>query len=747
VKNNIVIFLALAIFFVPAVSRAVIVPQASLTVIVNTQGSDANFHFHLTGTQDFDLQTNSLTASGIISMFAPSGSYTLSQDNALGLKVSNIFCTSDNPSDVFFYQQNSVLFTPKFFENITCTFNNVKATTPVLIVPGLLGTEMKNGADKLWLDLVHNFTDISDQFMNPLQFNNNLAPSDVSLDMGSVVGKETANVGAGKITVFDYTEGLVNEFRGQGYVDGQDLFTFPYDWRYGVSGKYADGTTNSDLLKRRINDILQQTGADKVDVVAHSLGGLIVKEYAMEHLADNHIGKAVFVGVPNTGAPKSVKVLLQGDSFGIPWLSQDEIKKISANMPAAYDLLPSQQYYNVKGDSYIEVVDHTDLFNTTLRDLNYEESKSFLTNDHGLNPQAVANSENLHTQSFDNFDLRTAGINLYAIDGCKAGTLGKVIEVRQKDILGNSYTTYDKPKEVPGDGTVPLESATNLPINQANKYYALVSDHGKMPSEDGIRQEIVNLISGSNLSTGNNLITQDISKCQLNGKAVSVFSPVDIFVTDQNGNKLGLAEDGSVINEIPNADFEIWGDSSSADKHKFAYLPTDNGQVYTINMQGTDTGTYTIKADNIQNSQTTKTEVFSNLSVSPVLTGQINISSGETTLAVDTNGDGATNEVLHPSAVLSGEQSNDLISPVSSATIVGERKKPLKKIISWLKVKKTGSDDNCLKVEIKASDGNSGVLNINYNLDGAGYQKISGDTADIDVAGEGEHTILFFFYR
>jgi len=167
-----------------------------------------------------------------------------------------------------------------------------------------------------------------------------------------------------------------------------------------------------------------------------------------------------------------------------------------------------------------------------------------------------------------------------------------------------------------------------------------------MPSQEGIRQEIVNLISGSNLSTGSNLITQDINWCQLNGRAISVFSPVNIFVIDQNGNKLGLAEDGSIVNEIPNADFEIIGE------HKFLYLPQDNGQIYAINMQGTATGTYTIKSQNISNGQITKAEIFSDLPVTPTLIGQVDINSnGTTVLSVKQNLNDAPITIL-PSKVL-----------------------------------------------------------------------------------------------
>jgi len=454
---------------------------------------------------------------------------------------------------------------------------------------------------------------------------------------------------------------------------------FPYDWRYGVTGEYASGKTNADLVKEKIDEVLQQTGADKVDVVAHSLGGLIVKEYAMDNPTDNHIGKAVFVGVPNTGAPKAVKALLQGDNFNIHFelfgqtfgLSEAEIKKISENMPASYDLLPSQQYYNEKG-SYVEVVNVQSPY-TIISDnnLNYGESKSFLIQDYSLNSLAMANAEALHTQNFDNYDLRTAGIDVYAINGCKAGTLGKIVEMRTKNVYGPDTVTYSTPKETPGDGTVPLESATNLPINQNNKYYALVSDHGKMPSQNGIKQEIVNLISGSNLNVGSDLITQDINQCQLNGKGFSVFSPIDIFITDQFGNQLGFADDGSVMNEIPNADFEVWGEpANSADRHKFVYLPTDEGQTYNISLQGTDTGTYTIKVDDIHNNQVIGGEVFESLPVTSDLTGAINLSSalGQTTLTAKEDKESQP-ETIYPTKILTEEEAEDYLPPMAVITM------------------------------------------------------------------------------
>lgn len=605
-----------------------------------------------------------------------------------------------------------------YIDNITEGLNR----NPVLIVPGLMGTEMKNGNELLWADLDRMVPNLSDNFIDPLQFKKDLSPSVIDVFKASVIKKLETTLG---LVNFDYTDGLITEFKNQGYVEGENLFAFPYDWRYGVSGKYADNKTNVDLLAQKIQDILTQTGSDKIDIVAHSLGGLIVKKYVVDHPADHHIGKAIFVGVPNTGSPKSIKVLLQGDNFDIPWLSQNEIKKISENLPAAYDLLPSQQYYDTKG-SFLKVTDEG-LFDNwndyTEKDLNYSEFGNFLTNDHSLNSLALTGAVNLHTADFDNFDLRTAGVDLYSINGCKSGTINNIIEHRFQNAFGQSFTDYKMVKFKTGDGTVSLESSTNLPIDQSHKFYMLTADHSKMMSQDGSRQEIVNLISGSTLEVKPKFITQDISKCNLNGKAISIFSPIDILVTDQNGNHLGIVSDGSIVNEIPNADFELLSE------HKFLYLPTDDQQTYNIQIKGTGTGTYTINSQNIVNNEVINTEIFSNLPVTPSLTGQINLGT-QTTLTIKQTPN-SSNETILPSANLNAAQSEDVAPPVSVVTISGL----------------AGQKDfyrSDLNIAISATDTISGVLALNYNIDGAGYQKMLTNSVTLTLVKEGNHSIAFF---
>src|SRR3989344_4487663 len=447
-KNKLITILVLASLILPSISQALIfIPTANITIVVNTQGEDSAFTFNLSDGEQFNLQTENLTTSYSTSIVAFGNQYVLSQENIQGLKIGSINCVSDNQSDIISYTADGVIFSPISQENIICTFNNVKGKTPILIVPGLMGTEMKKGNELLWADVIRMVNPFNtDSFMDPLQFNSNVKPVDTSITLDQVITRKP---------LFDYSEGLISTFVSQGYAENENLFTFPYDWRYGASGKNADGKTNSDLLGEKIQNILAQTGSDKVDVVAHSQGGLVVKKYVVDHSSDHHIGKAVFVGVPNTGSLKAIKVLLQGDNFGVLGLSESEMKKISVNLPTAYDLLPTQQYYDAKG-SFVKVIDYglvINPFDTTEKDLTYNQFGDFLTLDHNFNSQALTNAENLHTQAFDEFDMRTVGIDLYAIDGCKTGTLDKIVERRSQSLLGAPLNDYQNVSFSIGDGT------------------------------------------------------------------------------------------------------------------------------------------------------------------------------------------------------------------------------------------------------------------------------------------------------
>jgi len=65
---------------------------------------------------------------------------------------------------------------------------------------------------------------------------------------------------------------LLATLEANGYVRDTTLFTFPYDWR-------NSNVDTALLLKQKINGVKAICNCFKVDIVAHSMGGLVTRQY------------------------------------------------------------------------------------------------------------------------------------------------------------------------------------------------------------------------------------------------------------------------------------------------------------------------------------------------------------------------------------------------------------------------------------------------------------------------------------
>ena len=87
--------------------------------------------------------------------------------------------------------------------------------------------------------------------------------------------------------------------------DGYEVFEVPWDWRVsvlepdaGANGQYAWQL----YLKPIVDEAKRVTGHSKVDVVAHSMGGLLTRSYIQSSQYDGDIDKLAMLGTPNEGA-------------------------------------------------------------------------------------------------------------------------------------------------------------------------------------------------------------------------------------------------------------------------------------------------------------------------------------------------------------------------------------------------------------------------------------------------------------
>ncbi|MFZ3100017.1 MAG: hypothetical protein WA103_02165 [Minisyncoccales bacterium] len=554
---------------------------------------------------------------------------------------------------------------------------------PVLFVPGILGTEIKDDDNIIWINEgMHNPFN-ADDFMDVLAFDNNLTPIQ-NLILGEVIKRK-------KFLAWehDYTQGLTNEFTAQGYdaaegSESQTFYTFPYDWRYGASGVYPKpkGTgqmdvTNSVLLGRRIEELAKISPTGKVDVIAHSLGGLVAKKYVLEN-GDPKIGKLVFLGVPNLGAPLAGRGLIAGTDFGVFGLNPQELKKISQNMPAAYDLLPTKNYFSAKG-SWVRILKETDRWGVNeTQNLDWTQTRIYLAGA-GANNTALTNAVNLHSDEFDADNvyeiMANKSIDSYNIAGCRSATFSTLLDMQNKTGVHQYYDYFEFAN---GDDTVPFESANRKLAKDENTFYVRDAKHGQMPSAAGIRQKIAGIISQNNIPLPNNKIItraqllENERLCRLLGIALRIDSPLAIKVTDQDGNIIEDVAGVGPKNEIPGAMFEI------NEGKKFVYLPQNENQQYQISLQGEGDGFFTLTARAVEDDLLQEPRVFSLLPVSKKLSGGIELNGQETIIKIDNDGDGKIDQTLSQDETFT---INELMADFNRYIAAGLVKKPQRTVI------------------------------------------------------------------
>lgn len=82
------------------------------------------------------------------------------------------------------------------------------------------------------------------------------------------------------------------------------------DIYYGNQDSNADIETNGNIIKRRIENILSETGAEKINIIAHSKGGLDAR-YAITSLGmANKVASITTISTPHNGS-KTVDILLK----------------------------------------------------------------------------------------------------------------------------------------------------------------------------------------------------------------------------------------------------------------------------------------------------------------------------------------------------------------------------------------------------------------------------------------------------
>jgi pimeloyl-ACP methyl ester carboxylesterase len=216
---------------------------------------------------------------------------------------------------------------------------------PVIFVPGIAGSELYNDKELVWINagrLLGSQLPILSLFSMNWLLPLRLAADGVSpylpayhIHTGDIMRKNLT----------DAYSGMLEMLKAEGYVEGRDLRLLPYDWR-------LDPALAADQLGRLVDMTLAETGARQVILVAHSLGGLVARDYVVRGGASK-VKASISLATPWLGAPLAYRALEYGWDLGLKlpgtrWaaMSPKDVKLLVQNYPSVYALAPESGYFD-----------------------------------------------------------------------------------------------------------------------------------------------------------------------------------------------------------------------------------------------------------------------------------------------------------------------------------------------------------------------------------------------------------------
>ncbi|WZL71788.1 hypothetical protein QBE52_11780 [Clostridiaceae bacterium 35-E11] len=156
-----------------------------------------------------------------------------------------------------------------------------------------------------------------------------------------------------------FYEPFIDSLKKMGYTQDQDLFIAFYDWRKDCM------FCGQHYLKKKINEVKRITKSKKVDLICHSMGGLVARTYAQSRYYEYDVENLIMIATPNSGATdayyfwaggklpyeKNIKSNIFRTLFeGYLWILEklygveNDMEMIHRYLRGARDLLPSCQY-------------------------------------------------------------------------------------------------------------------------------------------------------------------------------------------------------------------------------------------------------------------------------------------------------------------------------------------------------------------------------------------------------------------
>lgn len=466
-----------------------------------------------------------------------------------------------------------------------------------------------------------------------------------------------------------------------------NLFVFAYDWR-------KSNFENAVKLRSYVRCIQRFYPETKVDIVAHSMGGLLARSYILNFQGIHDVRKMVTIGSPFLGAPRSLKVLEDGGFFepsvnvvsaaitavkGMRLTSANRIfKRLLPHFSGAHELLPSEKFFTLGGVPFAEKFDFNADGVISSSGYNYDITRTTFNTRFATLPYET--NRLFHTLPQDDWRNDTSGVEYYQLFGEQdRDKTPKQIIARRRLLVPRLSGRVEAKFEVvdgPGDGTVPVLSAERIGngINlnagiQPQKFEPMASLGETDASVEHTSQSVVG--SASHQGVEENMSENIGGNPKREANYLLIEGVETLSITDELGRTNTRINDDFEY-AVPEVSYEtvyLGEPPTGWDSHDLI-LPDDHQ--YTIKFR---TGTDPINAINIElvrgvgNASPNLAVRYLDQELPPNVECLLTVTAeGMEDLRYDSNGDGTYDTVVPAHVRVSGTAAQDVTAPAVSVS-------------------------------------------------------------------------------
>ncbi|TKY58986.1 Lecithin-cholesterol acyltransferase 4 [Spatholobus suberectus] len=233
---------------------------------------------------------------------------------------------------------------------------------PVLLVPGVGGSilnavsDSDGGQERVWVRF------LNAEYKLKTKLWSRYDPSTgktVTMDPNSTIMVPEDRHGLYAIDILDpdlmigseavyYFHDMIVEMRKWGFQEGKTLFGFGYDFRQ--SNRLQE---TMDRLAAKLESIYNASGGKKINIITHSMGGLLVKCFMclQSDIFEKYVKNWVAIAAPFQGAPGTMNsTFLNGMSFVEGWeqnlyISKWSMHQLLIECPSIYELIGCPNFH------------------------------------------------------------------------------------------------------------------------------------------------------------------------------------------------------------------------------------------------------------------------------------------------------------------------------------------------------------------------------------------------------------------